>query len=60
MKGRSHENDVFTPCGRSVHTGEKNGWMDGRYGEIPSMSIRIRDLKSYTVEHGDSENISFM
>ena len=29
MKGRSHENDVFTPCGRSVHTGEKNGWTDG-------------------------------
>ena len=29
MKGRSHENDVFTPCGRSVHTGETNGWTDG-------------------------------
>ena len=25
-----------------------------------SMSIRIRDLKYYTVFHGDSENISFM
>ena len=25
----NHENDVFTPYGRYVHTGGKNGWTDG-------------------------------
>ena len=29
MRVWNHENDVFTPYGRSVHTGEKNGWTDG-------------------------------
>ena len=29
MRVWNHENAVFTPCGRSVHTGGKNGWTDG-------------------------------
>ena len=33
---------------------------DKRTVRRDSMSIRIRDLKYYTVFHGDSENISFM
>ena len=41
---------LFTPVKKTV----------GRTVRRDSMSIRIRDLKSYTVFHGDSENISFM
>ena len=29
MRVWNHENDVFTPYGRSVHTGGNNGWTDG-------------------------------
>ena len=36
MRVWNHENDVFTPCGRSVHTDGKNGWTDGT---ADSMSI---------------------
>ena len=47
----SHRTDVlFTPVEKTV----------GRTVRRDSMSIRIRDLKSYTIFHGDSENISFV
>ena len=46
----SHRTDVlFTPVEKTV----------GRTVRRDSMSIRIRDLKSYTIFHGDSEKYEF-